>query len=375
MAYIPGQVGFEDGLTVDGINPSVYGTPVTNGGGVTGTVPTQAGTIAVDTGDGRGNPGVVATNPAGAGGVPGATTAPANLWGDEWWKQGRPDYKGTTGVDGNLDSKYRVDATAVTPEVKKQLDAIKGVSTGQDFLSSRAAVDDLYSLANTEGMTKHAQYLTDNQRLEEAASIDGLNDARSGALAGAWSELASTGGADGGSRERMSQNFYNSGMLEGQKARRQGAMQRGTILSDDEKMKIGLKQDLPNMYLGLDQHNVDVQDKNANLDLRKTGIYSSSMNSDADRDYTAKAGNRDVLVGDLGRKNAWDLDMHKEDNRGRAAKFTADATRSAWDDGGSGGGMLNGLLGGTGDLFSGLLGGIGSGVANLGNGTKKLFGG
>jgi hypothetical protein len=363
-------VAFDPNLTVDGVDPNIANQPVTNGGGVENTT-VQPGTIAIS-----GNPGVDAHNPSM---VPGGGASPAaNLYGDEWWKQGRPDREGLRDASGNLDPRYTVNATMVTPEVKKMLDEIKGISTGEDFTKARRGVDDLYDLSHTKGMTSHAKYLTDNQKLEEAAAIDDLADARGGALAGAWSELAASGGADSGARERMGQNFYNNSMIEGQKIRRQGALQRGTILSDDEKMKIGIMQDLPNMYLGLDQHNTDVQKSNADIGLRKTDLYGRTASGDADRDLTAKAGNRDVLVKDVEGTNNWNLAMHQEDNKGRAAKFTADAARDMWGSGGGGGGMLDGVggaLSGAAGGVGGLLSGIGNGVNNLGKGTKKIFGG
>lgn len=98
---------------------------------------------------------------------------------------------------------------------------------------------------------------------EKLANIDSLSNQTSSGRAQALSDLASSGGVDGGARERTLGSFNRNAMLERQKLNRDASNKNLDILTKDEENRIGQLGNLTNMenqratYLSqLDQFNI-----------------------------------------------------------------------------------------------------------------------
>jgi hypothetical protein len=257
------------------------------------------------------------------GSAPGAA-APAAPAGN-WWDQGRPKQITATDANGQLKDGFKVTAGSTASGLDTRLNQIGPISTGQDFTSARSSVNDLSNLANTQGATSHAKYLTDAQRLEEDSARDDIDSSMRGMNATAFNDLAASGGLDSGARERIAGNSANQNLIERQKLARQGQLSRANILSNDEQMKIGLKRELPGQYLALDQHNVNTQKDNAQLSLNKANMWQGAAAADANRTLDADRFNVGNQLSDMESQNKWNFGMWDYDNKGIAADKTANA--------------------------------------------------
>jgi len=253
--------------------------------------------------------------------APGTPGAPAG----NWWDQGRPTQITATDENGLLKEGYKVTAGSTASGLDERLNKIGAISTGQDFTSARNSVNSLSNLANTQGATSHAKYLTDAQKLEEDSARDDIDSSTRGMNATAFNELAASGGLDSGARERIAGNSANQNLIERQKLARQGQLSRAGILSNDEQMKIGLKRELPGQYLSLDQHNVNTQKDNAQLSLNKANMWQGAAAADDGRRMDAQRFNSGAAMNDLESQNKWNYGMWDYDNKGIAAEKTADS--------------------------------------------------
>lgn len=128
----------------------------------------------------------------------------------------------------------------------------QGAANYQSGLSAATGdVGYLRGIGQSDGLTKGGQAQMDLARANELSDIESGRTASSRLGAEQFSNLASTGGASAGSRERLARGLGSQSLREEQAARRQASLNRLGITSQDEATKLDVARALPAQQLAL----------------------------------------------------------------------------------------------------------------------------
>lgn len=171
-----------------------------------------------------------------------------------------PDYKSPLGADGNMDSRYTVspwnNVSANTGALNQMRgEAMRGAGTNSTWAN----------------LALQKQQLGQDQAMDNAAA--GSNNS----MLAAASQLAQSGGLDGGQRERMMGQANQNGFIQRQQVGRQGMMDRNAIQSQDETQRQTGLRDLQTA----DNQQADIQFKNQqqaanNQQFNATNMFKSN---------------------------------------------------------------------------------------------------
>ena len=180
------------------------------------------------------------------------------------------------------------------------------------------AIEELRKRGLATGPTQQAQYLQQQQQLDEQNQLGNAARQQAGASSYAFGQAASHGGLSSGSRERLAQQAVLGLSGARQDVARQGMGQRLGILSNDEAQKLGILQNLPGQELGLSGFNAAQEAQKANLGL-------------ANREYGTRVEERNLTgaMNEVGRMDNAELQKYKEKMASYAAEKTAQAQASA----------------------------------------------
>lgn len=138
------------------------------------------------------------------------------------------------------------------------IERVKDIAAGQvsgklqgDLNLAGGDIAFLRNFGQSQGPSAQANYLLGAQELEQQGLMEDLTKDQSRMAAQQFDMLAQGGGAQAGSRERLASQIGSAGMMDAQRARREGALARLGILSDDEGRKLQVASSLPGQQLAL----------------------------------------------------------------------------------------------------------------------------
>lgn len=221
-----------------------------------------------------------------------------------------PTWRSLIGDDGYLNRQYKLQGPeSLTDYASGLYGNLKLNTQGLEELRKRGLATGPSAWAQLEGQK---QDLAKQQQLED------LMSSSAGGAASAWNQLAATGGAGAGERERLALNA-SRGLMEGkQKLNQADRAARLGISSQDETNKLGILSNLPGQEVQALQP-----------EMAKFSALTAAKSSDIGNQMDVNKFNTANLIAERDKQGAFDLGRYNEAMRSWAAGKTADATASA----------------------------------------------
>ena len=216
--------------------------------------------------------------------------SPENIWKQQYSQYlksipnnpKQPDYLSVMN-NGQLDPRYSLSAA---PDVSFQsnLDALDNRLAG--ITVDRTGLNELRSRATATGPSQWANLMLQNQGLEQANATDELARQGNAGRAGAFSALATRGGASAGARERLAKSAMLGGLMGRQNLARAGEQARTGINIQDELNKLELLKALPGAEVAM-----------ASPELQKASMWSQLAGNENSLKTNLALANREYKTG------------------------------------------------------------------------------
>jgi hypothetical protein len=281
---------------------------------------------------------------------------------DENGRPIRPEYKSATDSKGNLQKPYSIsdklqkigDVNSIVPELDKRLAGVNQDTSGIDALKAEGLRTGPSAWLNNEMARNQA---------EEQYQLGDIGSAGAKAAADARAQLASRGGLSSGASERMASSSGKDIMAQQQNLRRNAALGRMSLSSQDELNRMQAISQL-----------TPAQQAAAQFQLTKAGIPMQQLAAEQGMNRSGQVGNVNTAnaghefdIGNalksLGGQNDFNSTSYGQDMSAWGAGQAADAMSRAANQ------PAPGLLGSGGLLGTGL--GTDGGIFGTGIGTKK----
>jgi hypothetical protein len=262
---------------------------------------------------------------------------------ENWWREGMPGDRSSIMKDGGMDDRYKMVASQINApqsrigELDSRLSGVgqsnfnnvgnTGALAGMGLLTARA-------LDPGQSMYAKSQNQLVDRQTRNAVAKNNMQGA--GAFAGARSNLAASGGMDGGARERLASSFNKNQMANNAASFNQGNMAKNEIAATDYLGKMQLQERLPQMYMQYGEGQMANDQFNANLGINKVNMWKGQAGSEDDRTMDASKFNATAqmdtdqknkmnMVRDNDLGNDYAMDKWKTINAARGGEFTADS--------------------------------------------------
>lgn len=237
-----------------------------------------------------------------------------NHWGN------RPGYQGITDANGNVMNQYQAQAafagaptegqayTVNTGELDQRLKGVAQLSTPQSVAAGEAyknAAGDLNTMrgqAFSTAPSAWAQAAGQQADLQTKQGLTAASQTNAANQAQAYSDLAMTGGAEGGARERLAASGGRDQFNASQNLYQQNQAQKLGITAQDAQMKQQQQMGLTGMGLQFDQYGTGLGRNNVSADqnaqqfnignqMQGVGMWQNAATGNAGNQQQASFGN------------------------------------------------------------------------------------
>jgi hypothetical protein len=292
----------------------------------------------------------------------------------ENWYNSRPDLN-PYGDDTKIKDINLGTAQTVDPDGKfnQAYGNIAGVETGNPYAQALDAFGSLQDFASSQGPSNIAQAQLDFQNTQQQTAEDNAARQAASSAATAYDNLALTGGASSGARERLLDSAGQNQMNALQGISNQGLQARQGIIASDEARKFDTLSSLPGMGQALDAYSTGIDRGNQNFEFNRLGAQVGLADRDAgiNNDWTlqqagldrdANTFNANTAIRGVDQSNMYDQEGWRTQGDIIGSKYTADA-------------MLRGQQGNQMDMFNPLKLGPQPIPGLLGEAGRKIMGG